>query len=166
VPGRRHHGDPEQVCILGSCQDRCECAGCPAAEQCQPDGRCLPDACLGVDCPAGFYCVADGSCADACEGAVCPTGETCTAGECVPTSSSGGGGAGGSSGTGAGFNFGGEGGATTSGEGGASLGAGSAGDESSCGCRLPAAAGSERGWLLALLAAALLSCRRRPRRRS
>ncbi len=76
--------DSGQQCIKGVCSDHCDCIGCAMDESCQATGECIPTLCVGVNCPAGQYCAADGKCTDACLGAVCPTTEICQLGECVP----------------------------------------------------------------------------------
>ena len=171
--------DPEQVCVAGACVETCQCAGCAAGSTCQPDGKCQPDACIGVMCAPGEYCAADGSCVDACMGAVCPTGEQCVAGQCVPAMDPGTGGSGPSTGTfvgsgggletgaggGRGGGGGGVGGANGSGAGGAP---GTPGAEGGCGCRVPGADGGASRALTAGIVAGILAlgaALRRGRRR-
>jgi MYXO-CTERM domain-containing protein len=79
-------GDRE-VCIEGICQPACQCRPCEMGYQCQPDGYCVPDACVGMTCPTGQYCMA-GMCRDACEhgpdSRMCPPSEQCVLGVCEP----------------------------------------------------------------------------------
>ncbi len=169
--------DDNQVCVAGACIDKCQCAGCPAQNQCQPSGICIHDACVNVTCPAGQYCVADGTCADACEGVVCPAGQICAEGQCAddpnPTGS---GGTGGGSGVGGEFSVGGGGSGTGGGSGGgtgAMGGGGSGGSGGSgggsgssggCGCRTAGDEGSGLGGVAAAAFAALLGLGARRRR--
>lgn len=167
--------DDDQVCVAGACIEKCQCAGCAAQNQCQPDGICIPDACVGVTCPVGQYCIADGTCADACNGVVCPEGQFCAEGQCAPDpNSTGSGGSGGSSGVGGDIGVGGGGssggpggmggtagsGGTGSGEGGSGGGQGSGG---SCGCRAAGDGAAGLGALAALAALAFGAARRRQR---
>lgn len=48
------------------------------------DGRCVADACAGIECDDGSYCV-DGECmADPCVPERCESGEVCADGRCLP----------------------------------------------------------------------------------
>ena len=166
--------DDNQVCEDGACVDKCQCAGCPPANQCQGSGLCLPDACVNVTCPAGQYCIADGTCADACTNVVCPTGQVCQQGPC-PKDPNGTGGTGGAGGGGVGgFDIGGGGSTgTTSGSGGASAGGGSgttggsggsSGGSGACGCRTAGGDASDWGSAAAVVAAGLAAGARRRRK--
>ncbi len=136
--------DAAQVCVAGACVDHCDCTGCKTGESCLPTGLCIPDLCVGANCPPGTYCDATGACVDACLGAVCPTGQICQSGQCVPDSTSSGAGGSGTGGTifadGGGSPSGGAGGASSSGTGEGGGNPASGGEESGCGCR---AAGSD-----------------------
>ncbi|MBM4358513.1 MAG: DUF4114 domain-containing protein [Deltaproteobacteria bacterium] len=135
--------DADQVCVLGTCVERCECAGCKKGNSCQPDGKCLLDACVNQSCAAGTHCDDLGNCVDDCLGAVCPSGQKCEVGECVLDPNAGKGGAGGDDSSGPGELVG----STTSGAG-ENTGAGGAGgsgtggggfvppESSACGCRV------------------------------
>ncbi|MEZ4295772.1 MAG: DUF4114 domain-containing protein [Polyangiaceae bacterium] len=168
--------DESQVCVEGACVDKCQCAGCAAANQCQADGLCIPDACVGKTCPPGQYCIADGSCADACDGVVCPSGQICVEGQCAADPNPSGSGGTGGSGFGGDFNVGGSGGGNgagaSGGAGGAmggSGGAGGSGGGSSgggCGCRAAGDGGEGAIGAGALAFAMALSALGRRRRRS
>lgn len=154
--------DQNQVCVNGTCTDNCACSGCAAGQTCQPDGRCLVDACVGKTCNPGEFCDIDGACKDACTGAVCPAGQMCSQGACVdlPPTGSGGSGQGGSMGTfvgaggfetGSGGAMGGMGGMGMGGAGGnQAAGGGSTGNSGSCGCSVVGAENASLGALFAL----------------
>jgi MYXO-CTERM domain-containing protein len=171
--------DDSQVCTGGACIDKCQCAGCAAQSQCQPDGLCIPDACLGVTCPEGQYCIADGTCADACTGVVCPAGQVCTMGQCVADPNATGSGGAGGNGVG-GFGVGGggpgnggaggsgaSGGAATGGGGAASGGSGGSGSAGGgCGCKTAGSSPEGTTWLFAASALCTAIARRRRSRRA
>ncbi len=166
--------DDTQVCLAGACVDKCQCAGCVAMNQCQPSGICIPDACVGKDCPTGQVCIADGSCEDACKGVTCPTGQACLGGQCqTDPNASGSGGSGG--GVGGGINIGGNGGSdaggasASGGAGGGNGGSGGSGGSGAggsskagtCGCSAPGAASTSHWGLLGLVGLAVVIHRRR-----
>jgi MYXO-CTERM domain-containing protein len=72
---------------FGQCIPGCQCRPCRDGSSCQPDGFCAEDACTGITCPTGTYCLA-GACRDSCEAPpdtiLCPPGEVCREGACVP----------------------------------------------------------------------------------
>jgi hypothetical protein len=74
--------DEFEVCDAGVCRTVCSEFGCPAGEICAPDGRCIDDGCVDVECEPGQRCV-DGTCVGACDGIVCPAGRECRAGSCI-----------------------------------------------------------------------------------
>ncbi|MBK8257687.1 MAG: DUF4114 domain-containing protein [Polyangiaceae bacterium] len=165
--------DDSQVCFEGACIEECQCAGCTAGSQCQADGLCLPDACVGKVCPPGTYCIADGTCADACSGVVCPSGQICTEGQCVTDPNPGTGGTGGQVGVGGfgglgggvngGSSPGGSGGTSAGGNGGTggSGGSNGGGSKDSCGCSMPGNSNGFGGFgVFALLALAAIRKRR------
>jgi Notch 1 len=81
------------VCVDGQCVFQCAVGEfpCPFGFLCEdlgdascdtpPCNFCVPDPCVDVTCPTGFFCTG-GECIDLCEGIVCQTGETCINGNC------------------------------------------------------------------------------------
>jgi MYXO-CTERM domain-containing protein len=71
-----------QICVQGSCINNCLDGGCATGFTCNPDGRCVEDACVSVTCPANQRCI-HGTCMDSCTGVVCPHNQQCAAGRCT-----------------------------------------------------------------------------------
>jgi hypothetical protein len=74
------------TCLNGLCVPGCVEGGCATGFRCVAAGSegsfCVPNACVGMSCPAGQVCGPAG-CQDPCTGARCPTGQVCRGGACA-----------------------------------------------------------------------------------
>jgi hypothetical protein len=96
--------DAGQACVDGQCVPGCDPA-CGDGQVCDLTATppaCVADQCTPNPCTDGSCCdPVTGQCGDCpCEGVVCPEGQECSSGQCVPGSSTGGGGQGGQGGGG------------------------------------------------------------------
>jgi Notch-like protein len=78
---------PDTYCVAGQCVPLCDCAPdelCVVVEEGgKPVGKCIKDACAGLECGEGRICQ-DGICVDdPCYTLRCETGEVCIDGSCV-----------------------------------------------------------------------------------
>lgn len=83
---------PKKTCVGGACIPTCDCLPCSdSGTACQTSsGKCVPQACLTMTCPAGTYCDQSGACASPCTNALCPSGQECREGLCQdPTTGTG-----------------------------------------------------------------------------
>jgi hypothetical protein len=71
-----------RICDRGTCVDRCVEGSCFEGFTCTSEGRCVENACVGMNCPSGERCVA-GACVTPCDGITCPAGLQCRVGACI-----------------------------------------------------------------------------------